>query len=86
LRTALVLVFSFLRFMFSFIGPTDNFLVVLKRELEFEDALGKSNGELNKVIDKDAISQRLDEIYKRLDVIDADSAESRAASILAVSS
>jgi ATP-binding cassette subfamily F protein 3 len=72
--------------MFSFIGPTDNFLVVLKRELEFEDALGKSNGELNKVIDKDAISQRLDEIYKRLDVIDADSAESRAASILAVSS
>lgn len=72
--------------MFSFIGPTDNFLVVLKRELEFEDAIGKSNGELNKVIDKDAISQRLDEIYKRLDVIDADSAESRAASILAVSS
>jgi hypothetical protein len=72
--------------MFSFIGPTDNFLDVLKRELEFEDAIGKSNGELNKVIDKDAIAQRLDEIYKRLDVIDADSAESRAASILAVSS
>ncbi|XP_062146458.1 ABC transporter F family member 3 [Alnus glutinosa] len=58
-------------------------LVAQQRELEFEDALGKSNGELNKVIDKDAISQRLDEIYKRLDVIDADSAESRAASILA---
>jgi ATP-binding cassette subfamily F protein 3 len=72
--------------MFFFSGPTDNFLVVLKRELEFEEAIGKSNGELNQVIDKDAIAQRLDEIYKRLDVIDADSAESRAASILAVSS
>lgn len=36
--------------------------------------------------DKDAISQRLEQIYKRLEVIDADSAESRAASILAVSS
>lgn len=32
----------------------------------------------------DAISQRLEEIYKRLELIDADSAESRAASILAV--
>ena len=34
----------------------------------------------------DAISQRLEEIYKRLEFIDAYSAESRAASILAVSS
>ncbi|KAE8055099.1 hypothetical protein FH972_011960 [Carpinus fangiana] len=58
-------------------------LVAQQRELEFEEAIGKSNGELNQVIDKDAIAQRLDEIYKRLDVIDADSAESRAASILA---
>lgn len=32
----------------------------------------------------DAISQRLEQIYKRLELIDADSAESRAASILAV--
>lgn len=32
----------------------------------------------------DAISQRLEQIYKRLELIDADAAESRAASILAV--
>lgn len=42
----------------------------------------KSNG----AVDKDAISQRLEEIYKRLEFIDAYSAEARAASILAVSS
>lgn len=51
-----------------------------------EDENGKSKGDLNGVPDKDAISQRLEEIYKRLEAIDADSAESRAASILAVSS
>eukprot|EP00250_Pteridium_aquilinum_P019406 c24419_g1_i1 orf=140-2392(+) len=33
--------------------------------------------------DKDSISQRLGDIYKRLELIDADSAEARAASILA---
>lgn len=54
----------------------------LKRELELEEAMGKSNEE----IDKDAIGLRLQEVYKRLEFIDADSAESRAASILAVSS
>lgn len=54
----------------------------LKRELEFEDVTEKSNG----AVDKDAISQRLEEIYKRLELIDAYSAEARAASILAVSS
>ncbi|PON73599.1 Phosphonate C-P lyase system [Parasponia andersonii] len=52
-------------------------LVAQQRDLEFED--GKSNGG----IDKDAISQRLEEIYKRLELVDADSAESRAAAILA---
>lgn len=52
----------------------------LKRDLEFED--GKSNA----AIDKDGIAQRLEEIYKRLEFIDAYSAEARAASILAVSS
>lgn len=72
--------------MFSCSGPTDNIVVVLKRESEFEGATGKINGELNGVIDKDATSQRLEEIYKRLDEIDAYSAESRAATILAVSS
>ena len=48
--------------------------------------IGRSNGNLNGGVDKDAISQRLEEIYKRLELIDAYSAESRAASILAVSS
>ena len=50
----------------------------LKRQLDFED--DKSNA-----IEKDRISQRLEEIYKRLQLIDADSAEARAAAILAVS-
>lgn len=45
---------------------------------------GKSNGDL-KGPNADAIAQRLEEIYKRLELIDADSAEARAASILAVS-
>lgn len=36
-------------------------------------------------MEKDDISNRLQEIYKRLEYIDADSAEPRAASILAVS-
>lgn len=54
--------------------------------MEFEETSAKGNGELNKVIDKDYIAQRLDEIYKRLELIDSDSAESRAASILAVCS
>ncbi|GMY30595.1 ABC transporter F family member 3 [Fagus crenata] len=58
-------------------------LIAQQRESEFEGATGKSNGELNGVIDKDATSQRLEEIYKRLDEIDAYSAESRAATILA---
>lgn len=75
-----------LRFLFSCSGHTDNIVVVLKRELELEDATRKSNGELNGAMDKDVTAQRLEEIYKRLDVIDAYSAESRAATILAVSS
>ncbi|KAL6177824.1 hypothetical protein ACLB2K_049346 [Fragaria x ananassa] len=54
-------------------------LLAQQRELELEEAMGKSNEE----IDKDAIGLRLQEVYKRLEFIDADSAESRAASILA---
>ncbi|KAM5571239.1 ABC transporter F family member 3 [Rosa sericea] len=54
-------------------------LLAQQRELELEEEAGKSNGE----IDKDAIGLRLQEVYKRLEFIDADSAESRAASILA---
>ncbi|XP_028774679.1 ABC transporter F family member 3 [Neltuma alba] len=49
-------------------------LLAQQRELESGDVAVKSN---------DAISQRLEEIYKRLELIDAYSAESRAASILA---
>ncbi|XP_038907092.1 ABC transporter F family member 3 [Benincasa hispida] len=52
-------------------------LLALQREVEFDD--GKSNA----AIDKDGIAQRLEEIYKRLEFIDAYSAEARAASILA---
>ncbi|KAI4315559.1 hypothetical protein L6164_028355 [Bauhinia variegata] len=58
-------------------------LLAQQRELERDDTTGKSKGNLNSAVDKDAISQRLEEIYKRLELIDADSAESRAASILA---
>lgn len=46
---------------------------------------GKSNGVLSGGVEKDSVSERLEEIYKRLDFIDAYSAEARAASILAVS-
>ncbi|CAK9310878.1 unnamed protein product [Citrullus colocynthis] len=52
-------------------------LQALQREAEFDD--GKSNA----AIDKDGTAQRLEEIYKRLEFIDAYSAEARAASILA---
>ncbi|CAN6713288.1 hypothetical protein ACFX13_039155 [Malus domestica] len=54
-------------------------LLAQQRALEFEDSTEKGNGE----VEKDAIGRRLQEIYKRLEFIDADSAESRAASILA---
>ena len=69
-----------------FVEPTENIVIFLKRELEFEGATGKSQGELNGDIDKDVVGKRLEEIYKRLEFIDAYSAESRAGSILAVSS
>ncbi|KAK1283349.1 ABC transporter F family member 3 [Acorus calamus] len=54
-----------------------------QRDLEFDEETEKNNGKLNGAIDKDAMSKRLQQIYKRLELIDADSAESRAASILA---
>ncbi|RVW91705.1 ABC transporter F family member 3 [Vitis vinifera] len=59
-------------------------LLAQQRELEFEGATGKSQGELNGDIDKDVVGKRLEEIYKRLEFIDAYSAESRAGSILAM--
>ncbi|GMI76431.1 susceptible to coronatine-deficient Pst DC3000 5, general control non-repressible 20 [Hibiscus trionum] len=60
-------------------------LLAQQRELDIEDENEneKSGKDLNGMPDKDAISQRLEQIYKRLEAIDADSAEARAASILA---
>ncbi|XP_015938024.1 ABC transporter F family member 3 [Arachis duranensis] len=52
---------------------------LLAKQRELEEKSGQSNGEVH----KDGISQRLEEIYKRLELIDAYSAEARAASILA---
>lgn len=46
---------------------------------------GNNKEVLNGSVDKDSASHRLEEIYKRLEFIDAYSAEARAASILAVS-
>uniref|UniRef100_A0A803L585 ABC transporter domain-containing protein n=1 Tax=Chenopodium quinoa TaxID=63459 RepID=A0A803L585_CHEQI len=58
-------------------------LLALQREHELQGSDEKSNGALNGDIGKDNITERLQEIYKRLELIDADSAEARAASILA---
>lgn len=58
-------------------------LLAKQSDLEFDDSNGKSIGEQKNEAEKDAISQRLQQIYKRLEFIDADSAEARAASILA---
>lgn len=58
-------------------------LVALQREHEVEGENEKNNGKPNGDVDTDAINQRLQEIYKRLELIDADSAEARGSSILA---
>lgn len=57
----------------------------MKRDLEYEAETGNSDGKANDGMDKTEISNKLQQVYKRLEFIDADSAESRAASILAVS-
>ncbi|ESW17946.1 hypothetical protein PHAVU_006G000500 [Phaseolus vulgaris] len=54
---------------------------LVAQQREFEDKIEK--GDSNGLLGRDSISQRLEEIYKRLEHIDADSAEARAASILA---
>lgn len=54
---------------------------LVAKQREFDDKIEK--GDANGGVDKDGISQRLEQIYKRLELIDADSAEARAASILA---
>ncbi|XAR70144.1 Adenosinetriphosphatase [Bertholletia excelsa] len=58
-------------------------LLALQRELEMGAEHENNKAETNGGIDKNGIGQRLEEIYKRLEFIDAYSAESRAASILA---
>ncbi|XP_042033999.1 ABC transporter F family member 3-like [Salvia splendens] len=58
-------------------------LLGLQKEFDQDVDSGKSKGVLIDGIDKDSVSERLEEIYKRLDFIDAYSAEARAASILA---
>lgn len=71
--------------MWSLLSFAEMLILPMKRELEFEDATENGKGHQNGTIDKDAISQRLEVIYKRLEEIDADTAEARASSILAVS-
>ncbi|VAI51906.1 unnamed protein product [Triticum turgidum subsp. durum] len=56
-----------------------NYWKDLEYDAESKQSLDKSKGD----VDKDSISKRLEEIYKRLEFIDADAAEARAASILA---
>lgn len=58
-------------------------LLELQRDFDFEGEAEKSNGKLDGGMDKNAVARRLEEIYKRLEFIDAYAAESRAASILA---
>ncbi|KAJ6851688.1 ABC transporter F family member 3 [Iris pallida] len=58
-------------------------LLSQQRDLEYEAETGNSGKQANGGVDNDATSKRLEEIYKRLEFIDAYSAESRAASILA---
>jgi ATP-binding cassette subfamily F protein 3 len=58
-------------------------LVQQQKDLELEAEFGQESSKSKSDLDKDAISHRLEEIYKRLEFIDADAAEARAASILA---
>ncbi|GJM87492.1 hypothetical protein PR202_ga03452 [Eleusine coracana subsp. coracana] len=58
-------------------------LVQQQKDLELEAEFGQGSDKSKVDLNKDAISQRLEEIYKRLEFIDADAAEARAASILA---
>ncbi|KAG8383318.1 hypothetical protein BUALT_Bualt05G0172200 [Buddleja alternifolia] len=60
----------------------ESHLLALQRDMDQEEDSGKTNKELTEV-DKTAMAQRLEEIYRRLEFIDAYSAEARAAFILA---
>jgi ATP-binding cassette subfamily F protein 3 len=55
----------------------------MQKDLEYETESNQSLDKSKDGLEKDAIGKRLEEIYKRLEYIDADAAEARAASILA---
>ncbi|KAM0890059.1 hypothetical protein ACQ4PT_027295 [Festuca glaucescens] len=55
----------------------------MQKDLEDETESNQSVDKIKDGLDKDAIGKRLEEIYKRLEYIDADAAEARATSILA---
>lgn len=67
-------------------------MIFLQKEFDQDGDSGKATGEPNGGagepnggVDKTSVAQRMEQIYKRLEFIDAYSAEARAASILAVS-
>lgn len=67
-------------------------MIFLQKEVDQDGDSGKATGEPNGGagepnggVDKTSVAQRMEQIYKRLEFIDAYSAEARAASILAVS-
>lgn len=58
---------------------------MIQKVFDQDENSGKNKEVVNGGVDKDSIAQRLEEIYKRLEFIDAYSAEARGASILSVS-
>ncbi|KAL8058856.1 hypothetical protein ABFX02_03G048500 [Erythranthe guttata] len=58
-------------------------LLALQKEIEPDADPEKTTVELNGGVDKTSVAQRMEAIYKRLEFIDAYSAEARAGSILA---
>ncbi|KAL7155104.1 hypothetical protein ABFS83_03G052100 [Erythranthe nasuta] len=58
-------------------------LLALQKEIEPDAEPEKTTVELNGGVDKTSVAQRMEAIYKRLEFIDAYSAEARAGSILA---
>ncbi|KAK4489224.1 hypothetical protein RD792_005019 [Penstemon davidsonii] len=61
----------------------ESHLLELQRVMDLDGDSGKSNGVMNGDVDKSVVAARLEAVYKRLEFIDAYSAEARAASILA---
>ncbi|KAI3980086.1 hypothetical protein MKX01_042740, partial [Papaver californicum] len=55
-------------------------------DLEYETATEKSNTKPDGLLNKDVVAQKLEQVFKRIEFIDALSTGSRADSILLVSS